>query len=336
MNSQAAITFAPRFRFALILLTNRCNLACKHCYVESGPKGDHGLSRERVLRLIDELTAQYGRMFLSLSGGEALIRTDDCLAVLEKAVTQHHVQLISNGTLITPEIADRLARLDVSIKISLDGAGPQTHDWMRGNGSFALTMDGIANLLRAGFPASRLALGATVPVGNEKEIDGILSLAKSFDIGKVRFDSVAKIGRARYFWPHNAGPAPDRESAGLRDFFRHDFSHRYGSEWRLMNLNENVGMFETLHVYYDGEVHLYLNYDHPVAKEGCIGNLNQSALRDLVAGPRVREAIMRKFLRFARMPERSYISHYAVRQPASETRLWFEDSILENAAPAQA
>jgi len=315
-------TFKPRF--ALVLLTNRCNLACKHCYVESGPKGHEGIGRDRVLHLVDELRSKYGQMFFTLSGGEALVRADDCLAVLEKAVDHHHVQLVSNGTLISPRIAAQLARLNISIKISLDGARPETHDWMRGEGSFDETMRGIEQLLSAGFPPSRLALGATIPVGRVGEIEGILALAESFGIGRVRFDSVAKIGRARYFWPHNAGPAPDQHSAGLRDFFAGEFQKKYVSDWRLVNLNESVGMFETLHIYYDGEVHLYLNYDYPIAKEGCIGNLHESPLQEMVAGPAVQDAIMRRFLRFARVPERSFISYYAVREPSVDNRLWFE------------
>jgi MoaA/NifB/PqqE/SkfB family radical SAM enzyme len=321
----AAFSFRPRFRFALVLLTNRCNLACKHCYVESGPKGHEGLSLDRVRRLVDELDEEYGKMYFSLSGGEALVRTDDCLEVLAKATERHHVQLVSNGTLITPELAAQLARLDISLKISLDGAAPDPHDWMRGSGTFAATMKGIDNLLNAGFPASRLAFGATIPFDKVGEATRVLALAESLGIEKVRFDSVAKIGRARYFWPHQAGPAPDPHSAGLREFF-HDqgeYQQRHGSDWRLVNLNESVGMFETLHIYFDGEVHLYLNYDYPITKEGCIGNLNDSPLREIVNGPRTQDAIMRKFLRFSRMPERSFISYYVVRKSAG-AGLWFE------------
>jgi MoaA/NifB/PqqE/SkfB family radical SAM enzyme len=217
-----------------------------------------------------------------------------------------------------------LARLKIAIKISLDGAGPETHDWMRGQGSFADTMRGIENLLQAGFPATQLAFGATIPTGKVAEVGGILRLAESFGVSKVRVDSVAKMGRARYFWPHNVRPAPDPQSLELKNFFDGEFPDRHGSEWRLVNLNEAVGMFETLHVYYDGEVHVYLNYDHPIAKEGCIGNLNESSLREMTSGPKVQDAIIRRFLQFARMPERSFISYYAVRGPAADTRLWFE------------
>jgi hypothetical protein len=91
-----------------------------------------------------------------------------------------------------------------------------------------------------------------------------------------------------------------------------------------VNLNEAVGLFETLHIYYNGEVHLYLNYDYPIAKESCIGNLNEGSLREMTNGPGVQDAIIRKFLKFARMPERSFISYYAVRGPSEDTRLWFE------------
>jgi MoaA/NifB/PqqE/SkfB family radical SAM enzyme len=319
------IGLKPRFRFALILLTNRCNLVCKHCYVESGPRGHWGLDLERLYRLTDELYEQYGRMFVSVSGGEALVRESDCLALLERARSKHEVQLVSNGTLITRPIAEGLTNLGVAVKISIDGASAKEHDWMRGKGSFAKTLKGIDALMDAGMPASRLALGATIPSSRVEQIDEILELASSLGIGKVRLDSVAKIGRARHYWPHANRAAPDSDSRAIRTYFEEVFEGQHGSEWRLLDLNENVGMFETLHIYFDGEVHLYLNYDHPITKEGRVGNINESSLKAIVDGDRVGDAILRHFLKFSRCPERSYISYYALRR-AQEARVWFEKS----------
>jgi MoaA/NifB/PqqE/SkfB family radical SAM enzyme len=313
----------PTFRFALVLLTNRCNLACRHCYVESGPKGHEGLPRERVLRLSDELHELYGRMFFALSGGEALVRQEDCFAVIAHAVEKHHVQLVSNGTLIDRETARRLRASGASLKISLDGADANAHDWMRGKGSFAATMRGVRTLFEEGFPAPRLALGATIPPDKVSQIDALLKLATDLGVDRIRFDSVAKIGRARHFWPHVKGPHADEDAEPIRQYFDDEFVAKHASAWRLVDLNECVGMFETLHVYYDGDVHLYLNYDHPIAMEGRIGNLHDSTLRDIVQSPAVTHAILRKFLQFSQVPTRSFISYYATRK-SSESSLWFE------------
>jgi len=58
-------------------LTNRCNLACSHCYINAGPgaKRNDELSTREAKNLIDDL-AEMGTPLILLSGGEPLVRDD--------------------------------------------------------------------------------------------------------------------------------------------------------------------------------------------------------------------------------------------------------------------
>jgi MoaA/NifB/PqqE/SkfB family radical SAM enzyme len=56
-------------------LTDRCNLACSHCYSMSGPGRDtkNELSTREALSLIDDFSAM-GVPLVLFSGGEPLLR----------------------------------------------------------------------------------------------------------------------------------------------------------------------------------------------------------------------------------------------------------------------
>lgn len=108
-------------------LTYRCNERCIHCYlVDRDGRGE--LTTEEARRILDEL-AKAGSLFLTLTGGEALLRSDFFEIATYARQQGFALRLLTNGTLITPEVADRLKALrPTSVEISLYGVRPETHD----------------------------------------------------------------------------------------------------------------------------------------------------------------------------------------------------------------
>jgi MoaA/NifB/PqqE/SkfB family radical SAM enzyme len=302
-----------RFQRVLLLLTDKCNLECKHCYVGSSPRGAHGLSRERVLQLIDELTDEIGRIEFTLSGGEALVRRDDCFAILEHASKQHFTGLIANGTLITPKVAERLSELDIHLRISLDGSTAEVHDDMRGKGNFQKTLRGIDNLVNAGFPISRVVVGVTITPDRVNEFGPMLELGKSLGLRRMRFDAVNKIGRAKQFWPHIPTTQSDIDTDDFRSVVHKTFYPEHGDEWELEEV-QSLLQFGQLNIYYDGSVYPYAPYNHPNEPESLIGNINETPLGEILDNPALPRAIMRKFLAFRLGPERSSRCFYVNRK----------------------
>lgn len=133
-------------------LTYRCNERCTHCYLDVLPanRADPGeLTTDEGLRLLDELH-ELGALNLTLSGGEPLLRRD-FFPLAERARTLGFVlRIFTNGLLITPALADRLAALHpYAVEVSIYGADAATHDAItRRPGSFARTT-GALNLLAA-------------------------------------------------------------------------------------------------------------------------------------------------------------------------------------------
>ena len=124
--------------------TNRCNLRCKHCYIEAEDRGyQNELSTEEAKNFIYDL----GRMkapVLLFSGGEPLIRKD-LFELGALAVEQGLRPVISsNGTLIDDEVARKIKETGFQyVGISIDG-GRKIHDEFRNlDGAFDLALRGV-------------------------------------------------------------------------------------------------------------------------------------------------------------------------------------------------
>jgi radical SAM protein with 4Fe4S-binding SPASM domain len=132
---------------ALLELTNNCNLWCRHCYITHRPaKGE--LTLDEIKPILDQL-ADLGVLFLTLTGGEALSRKDFFSVAEYARQKEFSVSLFTNGTLITPPVADRLKELALErAEISILGAKAATHDAItQVEGSFEKAIEGARLLI---------------------------------------------------------------------------------------------------------------------------------------------------------------------------------------------
>ncbi|MHC4787712.1 MAG: radical SAM protein, partial [Planctomycetota bacterium] len=131
--------------------TRRCNLRCVHCYSQSTDRQYAGeMSAEEGFALLEDL-AQFGCPVVLFSGGEPLVRPDILRLVARARELGLRAVLSTNGTLISKEMAGRLARIGLSyVGVSLDGMR-QTNDRFRGvEGAFVRALSGIRNCRSAG------------------------------------------------------------------------------------------------------------------------------------------------------------------------------------------
>ncbi len=134
---------------AVLELTYRCNLRCGHCYVDR--PGEEELSAGEWEDVFGQLKAA-GAMYLLFTGGEVMVRRD-FLEIAGSARRQGFmVGLLTNCTLVTPDIAREIAGLKpFSIATSLYGATAPTHERITGvPGSFRRALRGIERLVSRG------------------------------------------------------------------------------------------------------------------------------------------------------------------------------------------
>lgn len=108
--------FFPAFHF--ISVTDDCNLNCQGCWV-TGKKKNARMSPEMLDNIIEQ-SKQKGSYFFGILGGEPLMYKP-LFAIFEKH-SDCYFQLFTNGTLITPEVAEHLKKVaNVTPLISFEG-----------------------------------------------------------------------------------------------------------------------------------------------------------------------------------------------------------------------
>lgn len=156
-------------------LTYRCNERCVHCYLDHD---DHGeMTTEEVRDLLDQL-AEAGVFFLTLSGGEILLRKDLFEIIEHARARTFSVKLKTNAVLIDQAMAERIAAFDIeSAQISVYSHKAEVHDAItRLPGSLTRTLDG-ARLLKAS--GVRVSIANVLMTHNAGDYAEVRALAKS-------------------------------------------------------------------------------------------------------------------------------------------------------------
>ena len=176
--------------------TTKCNLFCRHCYRESGPDADRsGELTEKEGRELIASIKRAGFRLLIFSGGEPLLR-EDIFDLVAAARDEGLLPAMgSNGTLITPEVAGRLADCGLrGIAISVDSMDREYHDAFRGvKGAFDRAGEGIRNALAAGL---RVQINLTLTDRNLDQFGPMVDFYEGLGVHAVHPFFLVPTGRA--------------------------------------------------------------------------------------------------------------------------------------------
>ena len=158
-------------------LTYRCNERCIHCYLDHD---DHGeMTTAEIKDLLDQM-ADAGVFYLTISGGEILMRRD-FFEILEHArVRTFCVKLKTNGVLIREKEAARLRELGVeTVQISIYSHRPEVHDAItKMPGSFRQSIDAVRFLRKQGLTVT---MANVLMVQNAHDYQSVRALALELD-----------------------------------------------------------------------------------------------------------------------------------------------------------
>jgi len=115
-----------------IELTERCNNACIHCYINLPARDARATARELTTGQWQDIlrqAADLGALSVRFTGGEPLLRSDFAELYLFARRLGLKVVLFTNARLITPELADLFARVPPlkKIEISVYGMHPESY-----------------------------------------------------------------------------------------------------------------------------------------------------------------------------------------------------------------
>jgi len=155
-------------------ITKRCNLKCIHCY--STPHHED-LELKEVYNVIDNVY-EGGAAIIDFGGGEPLLRDDIFDILLYSKNVGLYTSISTNGIFLNEEYIKRLKDLKIDhICISLDGANPETHDYIRNkSGTYEKTIEAIKNCVDAGINTQVSTVFMSSNIDELEELYNLLDL----------------------------------------------------------------------------------------------------------------------------------------------------------------
>ncbi|MDA2925089.1 radical SAM protein, partial [Acidobacteria bacterium AH-259-L09] len=171
-------------------LTCRCNLKCVMCYTDpfnTPERIRQELSYQEILLILDEIH-QEGCLELTFTGGEPFARRDFLDIYTYAKRKGFLLSIFTNGTLITPKIADHLKAYPPSmIEISLHGLTRESFDQITlRSGSWGRCLEGIRLILERDLPLTLKTVGMSI---NRDEILKIKEFVGGLEKVQYKFGS---------------------------------------------------------------------------------------------------------------------------------------------------
>jgi AdoMet-dependent heme synthase len=186
--------------FIQLHLTERCNLSCAHCYQSGTATDEMSLSEiraivaetEEMLKAWSDIHSVDFSPSFNITGGEPFLRRDLYEVIGEIGGRGFETYLLTNGTLVTMERAEKLSRLGVNgVQVSIEGP-EEIHERVRGKGSFSSSLKGVRHLLEAGLTVT---LNVTLSELNADYFGEVVSLASSLGVHRLGFSRLVPSGR---------------------------------------------------------------------------------------------------------------------------------------------
>lgn len=177
-------------------ITYKCNFRCKHCYNCSGEHMRAEMTDEEVLNVIQQCANEKPGS-LCICGGETFLR-ESLLYKIGKIVKQisptTSLNIVTNGFLLNESNVKQLKESGFDlVQVSLDGATPESHNWLRGNNlSFDKAINAIKLSVKEGFD---VGVACAPTKKNKNEIGKVAKLCNEMGVRMFRVQPLMIMGR---------------------------------------------------------------------------------------------------------------------------------------------
>lgn len=189
-------TFRDASKMLNVYLTNSCNLHCVHCFMQSGKKMSNELILEDWKRILDEFAVEGGTN-VTLTGGEPLMNPD-----FEDIVKHSHqcglaVTVLSNGTMWSDEMIDRLSPYISEAQFSIDGINEESNAKVRGANNFEKVVNTVIRFAQNGVRTSVATTFTFENISSAEEYKDFVDRIKKKTGNAVFFKLTKKILQGR-------------------------------------------------------------------------------------------------------------------------------------------
>ncbi|MFC1586783.1 radical SAM/SPASM domain-containing protein [Planctomycetota bacterium] len=183
-----------------VAVTYRCNIKCRFCYAgcncTANPAGDdYEMSRDEIFTVLDHIKEDAEVPSVSFTGGEATLRRDLPELVAHARSLEMRVNLITNGTAVTRELAAELVDEGLhSAQVSVEASTPEVHDNItQVKGSHQRSIAGLKHFINAGI---HVHPHATICGLNRNDLANYPTMVRALGLDKFSMNIIIPTGSA--------------------------------------------------------------------------------------------------------------------------------------------
>lgn len=234
-----------------LALTHRCNLRCKHCYINAGQENHDELALEKWIKGFENLFSSIPKPDITISGGEPTVveYLPELISFLRPRVKR--IVLYTNGlNHINNSILDSIDE----VQVSLEGLSGTTHDYIRGNNSYKKTMDFIKNFRNK----DKLKIAFTILYHNFQELKNNLDMwlkENELELSNMRLNAELEIdGRAEGL-SEEFHEFQYKNADAIFNFIKEKTNSSYGEPTLLLKNMRNCGIGISIGIDSTGDIY---------------------------------------------------------------------------------
>ena len=174
---EKTVAFQKNARNIFFHVLTRCNLKCRHCYINPQQHGKETLPVETVKKWLKALVNEKKASNLIFIGGKPTLHPDlDLCIKAARKMGYGSITVDTNGFLFN-NIVDKVTPEELDyFSVGLDGSSEETNDLIRGKGSYDKSVAGIEKALAKGFKDSLIYTVSQLNIHDLKNMPGFLKI----------------------------------------------------------------------------------------------------------------------------------------------------------------
>jgi Fe-coproporphyrin III synthase len=192
---KSTVSFSKNAANVFFHILTKCNLKCRHCYINPEQHGKKTLPFEVVEKWLGCFLKSQRNANLILLGGEPTLHPDlHRIIKISRKMGYKSVTVDTNGYLFH-EILDKISPEELDyFSFSLDGATESVNDGIRGKGSFVQCLSGLEKAARAGFQTSMIY---TVSSMNIHELEAFSEMVRHLPVSRIFIQVIGLRGKSK-------------------------------------------------------------------------------------------------------------------------------------------
>lgn len=189
---------APSLSTLYLYITNRCNLNCRHCWIDpsyTNQRQENGMELKLLTDILEQ-SKDLGMRSLKITGGEPLLYDSfmGLMEYLKKKNWNLFLYMETNGTMIDRKMANALIEGGMKfVSVSIDGDKADTHDKLRGvKGSYEKAWQAVKFMVELGIPVQIIT---AVYRGNLGQFENVVKKAEALKAESVKANIINDMGR---------------------------------------------------------------------------------------------------------------------------------------------